>query len=312
LGGILRKAIGRADYCSHYLRLLHDVSYLKRAFLAKRIEALIRWHREERVTTERVESIYKSLLLYLYHVPLSILPSGLHRFLSDRKFFLKNSYDIFVRPIRLYFNASLREEWLREMVTSGRSRQMISEEDAQEILSQVSEPYIHKYLQSLAVHICISPVTQLISFGLAAYYVITHPEMPQAEAYTVAAGIIALFQVTPISPGSLMRGLYVLYIVIRDRNFKDYSIALFLAFFKYIGYLSFPIQMTSRYPALARFMAGFWATRTVRFVPVFGESGALLEHKVFTLFYNLPLTIRRKLYRERARHEVLRVRAKKI
>jgi hypothetical protein len=47
-------------------------------------------------------------------------------------------------------------------------------------------------------------------------------------------------------------------------------------------------------------MAGFWATRTVRFVPVFGESGALLEHKVFTLFYNLPLTIRRKLYRERA------------
>jgi hypothetical protein len=192
------------------------------------------------------------------------------------------------------------------MVASGKSRQMISEEDVQEILSQVGEPYIHKYLQSLAVHICMSPVTHVISFGLAAYFVITHPEMPPAQAYTVAAGIIALFQVIPVSPGSLMRGLYVLYIVIRERNFRDYSIALCLAFFKYIGYLSFPIQMTYRYPTLARFMAGFWATRTVRFVPVFGESGALLEHKVFTLFYNLPLTIRRKLYGERAQIEVLK------
>jgi hypothetical protein len=197
---------------------------------------------------------------------------------------------------------------------------MISEADAGEILSQVGEPYIHKYLQSLAVHICMSPVTQLISFGLAAYYVITHPEMPRAQAYAVAAGIFALFQVIPVSPGSLMRGLYVLYVVIQERNLKDYSIALFLAFIKYIGYLSFPIQMTYRYPTLACFMAGFWATRAVRFVPVFGESGALLEHKVFTLCYNLPLTIRRKLYRERAHtcpggrcqgNEVVRVRAKR-
>jgi hypothetical protein len=260
LGAVLRKAIGRADYRSHYLRLLLDVSYLKRAFLAKRIEVLIRWHREERVTIQKVENIYRSFLLYLYHIPLSILPCGLHRCLSDRQFFIKTGYDIFVRPIRLYFNASLREEWLRAMVTSGRSRQMVSEADAQEILSQVGEPYIHKYLQSLPVHICMSPVTHVISFGLAAYFVITHPEMPPAEAYTVAAGIITLFQVIPVSPGSLMRGLYVLYVVIRERNFRDYRIALFLAFFKYIGYLSFPIQMTYRYPALARFMAGFWAT----------------------------------------------------
>jgi hypothetical protein len=312
LGAALRRAVGRADYRSHYLRILHDASYLKRAFLARRIEALIRWHREERVTTEKAENIYRSSLLYLYHIPLSILPRGLHRCLSDRQFFIKTSYDIFVRPVRLYFNAALREEWLREMVASGKNRQIISEEDAQEILSQVGEPYIHKYLQSLAVHICLSPVTHVFSFGLAACFVIAHPELPPVQAYAVAAGIVALFQVIPVSPGSLLRGLYVLYVVIRERNLKDYSIALCLAFFKHIGYLSFPIQMTYRYPALARFMAGFWATRTVRFVPIFGESGALLEHKVFILFYNLPLTIRRKLYRERAQNEVLRVRATKI
>jgi len=86
--------------------------------------------------------------------------------------------------------------------------------------------------------------------------------------------------------------------VIKDRNFKDYNIAVFLGFFKYIGYLAFPIQMTYRYPELARFMAGHWATEGVHIVPVFGESGALLEHWVFRLFYNWPLTIRRRMIKQ--------------
>jgi hypothetical protein len=53
--------------------------------------------------------------------------------------------------------------------------------------------------------------------------------------------------------------------------------------------------MTYRYPALARFMAAHWATDAVHIVPVFGERGALLEHGVFSLFYNRPLTIRRRI-----------------
>jgi len=69
----------------------------------------------------------------------------------------------------------------------------------------------------------------------------------------------------------------------------------FLGFFKYIGYLAFPIQMTYHYPALARFMSAHWATGAVHIVPVFGERGALLEHWVFRLFYNWPLTIRRRM-----------------
>ena len=121
--------------------------------------------------------------------------------------------------------------------------------------------------------------------------------MPRAEAWAVGLGIVALFQVIPISPGSLCRGIYVVGLVIKERNFKDYNVAVFLAFFKYIGYLAFPIQMTYRYPALARFMAGHWATEIVHIVPVFGERGALLEHWVFCLFYNWPLTIRRRMTR---------------
>jgi MFS family permease len=48
---------------------------------------------------------------------------------------------------------------------------------------------------------------------------------------------------------------------------------------------------------LARFMAAHWSTEAVHIVPVFGETGALLEHWVFRLFYNWPLTIRRRMRR---------------
>jgi hypothetical protein len=53
--------------------------------------------------------------------------------------------------------------------------------------------------------------------------------------------------------------------------------------------------MTKHYPSIARFMASHWATSAVHIVPVFGERGALLEHWVFCLFYNWPLTIRRRV-----------------
>jgi hypothetical protein len=42
-------------------------------------------------------------------------------------------------------------------------------------------------------------------------------------------------------------------------------------------------------------MAGHWATEAVHMVPVFGENGALLERWVFNLFYNWPLTLRRRM-----------------
>ncbi|MHC4336195.1 MAG: hypothetical protein ACYSUV_20970, partial [Planctomycetota bacterium] len=96
---------------------------------------------------------------------------------------------------------------------------------------------------------------------------------------------------------SIARGLYAVGIAVYDRSFKDYNVAVFLSFVKYIGYLGFPIQMTYHYPALARFMAAHWATQAVHIVPVFGERGALLEHWVFRVFYNWPLTIRRRMRR---------------
>ncbi len=294
---LLRRVIGRQDLRHHYFKVLTDVDYLLRAFRARRAESLIAWYRAGRVSASRAERLVNQPVRFFIHLLLSVLPVGLHRFLTDARFAVDKLWYIFVRPVRLYFNAQARREWLCQMVATGKEKHMLSDEDADEILSKIDEPFIQKYLQSLAVHLCTLPVTQIVSVAVAWIYAATHPELSSAAKAEAVTAILLLFQVTPVSPGSLTRGLYVLYLVIRERNFRDYNIAVFLGFCKYIGYLAFPIQMTHRYPALARFMAAHWATEAVHIVPVFGEHGALLEHGVFDLFYNRPLTIRRRMRR---------------
>jgi hypothetical protein len=223
------------------------------------------------------------------------MPPVIHRMLTDINFAKLCVAYIIIRPVKLYFNKNMREDWLRKMVSDGQKERLVTDEDAGIILSQIEEPFIQKYLKSLAVHLCTAPITQLVSVTVAIVYILMNPDLPKVEALGIGLGIIAIFQITPLSPGSLARGLYVLYLVIKERNFKDYNIAVFLGFFKYIGYLAFPIQMANRYPTLARFMAAHWATQIVHIVPVFGEKGALLEHGVFSLFYNYPLTLKRKI-----------------
>jgi len=297
LGNFLRRIWGRPEWGKHYAQMLTNWGYLRQAVRARIAEKVIVWHRAGRVDAERAIKVAEAFWRFLCHLPLSVLPAGLHRFLTDLKFAKERLAYLIIRPVRLYFNAELREQWLCEMVAEGQKKRMLSDEDAALILSKIKEPFIQKYLISLVVHLCTLPASEITWITCAFIYWITHRGQP--HTFAVVAGIVAAFQVVPISPGSLIRGLYVLYLIIHERNFKDYSIALFLGFFKGVGYLAFPIQMTYRYPALARFMAAHWATEAVHVVPVFGESGALLEHGVFCLFYNWPLTIRRRM-RKRA------------
>jgi len=298
LGTIFRRLWARSDWRSHYKTMFTNRDYFGRAVRGKIFEKTIGWYRGGRISISQTLRIYDQPWRFFLHLPfLLFISAGLHRFLTDSAFRKEKLANIFVRPFKLYFNASLREQWLRDMVSEGQKKHILTDNDASTILSQVNEPYIQKYLVSLVVHLMTLPVTQMVSVSLALIYVLMHPEMPRAQVWSVAAGIIALFQVIPVSPGSFCRGIYVVWLVVRERNFKDYNIAVFLGFFKYIGYLAFPIQMTYRYPALARFMAGHWATEMVHIVPVFGERGALLERWVFCLFYNWPLTIRRRMAR---------------
>ncbi len=308
LGTFLRRFFGHAGYRKHFIKELTSLHYFLRASRARIAENLIGWHRKGRVNAQKTAHLAAHPLIYYAHVPLSFLPAGLHRFLTDWAYTRKALSNIFVRPFRLYFLAHEREAWLKDMVSQGTNNGMLSSEEEKRILSRVGEPFIQKYLKSLAVHICTLPVTQIVSLIVAFVYVRLHPEFTWQQATMYAGLILGLFQITPISPGSLVRGFYVTYLVLREHNFKDYNIAFFLSYFKYIGYLAFPIQMAYRYPELARFMAGHWATSAVHIVPIFGERGALLEHAVFDLFYNYPLTIRHRIRLRREQRDSLRPR----
>ncbi len=307
LGHVLRKAWGHPDWRKHYLGILTSWAYVQRALKGRALERIIAWHRKGRVSAETADGMAQSLPRYFLHAPFAFLPAGLDRFITDARFRKKKLAYIFVRPIRLYFNADLRRQWMLDMIADGRRKHILSEDDARTILAQLDEPYIQKYLISLVVHLMTLPVTQVVSLAVAVIYVVVH-KLPWDEALTTGAAILIAFQVVPVSPGSLCRGLYTTIMAIRDRSFKDYNIALFLSYFKYVGYLAFPIQMTYRYPAMARFMAAHWATDAVHIVPVFGEKGALLEHWVFCLFYNWPLTLRRRMRRRAEARSLLQPR----
>ena len=308
LAPFIRRLWGRADLRRHYGRLLASPGYFGRSVRAHIAETLTRWVRSGRVSESRALHIAGGPWRYFLHLPLSVLPAGLHRFLTDKATFKAALAFIFIRPFKLYFNAAEREKWLRDMVAAGQRNGMLTDDEADHINGQIKEPFIQKYLKSLAIHLLLMPTTHVVALIVAFFYVRLHPELSWQQA-TLATGVIfGIFQIIPISPGSLARGIYTTSLILRERNFKDYSIAFGLSFFKYIGYLAFPIQMAYRYPDLARFMAAHWATGAVHIVPVFGEKGAWLEHFVFDAFYNFPLTVRRRIRRRAEARRPLRPR----
>ena len=182
LGKVLRRAWGRADWRAHYGRMLTSLGYLGQAFQAKIDEKLVGWHRAGRVDAERAVRLADRPWRFFGHWPLSFLPAGLHRFLTDWGFARDKLAQLFVRPLQLYFNAQVREQWLRDMLAEGQKKHMLSGDDAGIILRQLGEPFIQKYLKSLAVHICCMPVTHVVAVAVAIIYVLMHPEMPRAQS----------------------------------------------------------------------------------------------------------------------------------
>ncbi|MHC4984125.1 MAG: hypothetical protein ACYTF6_13280, partial [Planctomycetota bacterium] len=128
VGRAARKLWGRADYRRHYWSVLTRCAYLRRALRGRAAEMLIRWHRAGRVSAERAELLAARPWRLACHLPLSLLPAGLHRFLTDRLFAAEKLRYVFVRPIRLYFNAEAREQWLRDMIANGRKNGMLTDE----------------------------------------------------------------------------------------------------------------------------------------------------------------------------------------
>ena len=177
---------------------------------------------------------------------------------------------------------------------------MLSPAEAARIEVQIQDPFIQKYLRCLAVHVCTVPVTQVVMVlagAAVAVYGLVYRQLSWAEsmgyAAAAAAGDPADADLARIDRSRRLRASHGARAGPAQLLDRRSGLVLHV-----IGYLAFPLQMVTQNPALARFMAGRWARRIANVVPVFGESGALLEHAVFDLFFNLPISMARGL-RER-------------
>lgn len=291
LGRILRQVAGNTLYRQHVKRAITSGTYLQEAMLSRCARGLIPWLRRGRVNEAHASLLAKHPGLFLLERwTLGLLPAGLHRAASEPLYVFRRIGAFFLFLKNFIGNAAYREKWFLDQIDDGKRQGMLTDEEYAEIRNQVHDPFIVKYLKCLGVHFATLPVTQIVSVAVGAVvaFKMLAAGKSWADASLAFAAIVALFQVLPISPGSICRGLFVLYLMVRERNFRDYMVAMPLSFVKYIGYLAFPLQMTATYPKLARFMAGRWATSAVHIVPVFGERGALLEHWVYDLFFNIP------------------------
>lgn len=293
LGGFIRKIWGHKIYARHIKNILKSKTYFQKTLRAKQAIALIDWFRDGRANENRIENLLnKPNRFWMQKFFLGWLPPTWHRFFAEPEYAWQSTKYTVTYPVRFYRDGEFREKWLLEQIEGGQKEGMISASEAVYIRERIKDPFIQKYLKCVAVHIATLPITQVISV-IAALYGMIFMGKTWTEGLAYAGLILAAFQVTPVSPGSLTRGLYVVYLMIKERDVKNYWVAALISFWHYIGYLGFPIQMVAKFPALSRLMAGRWATSMVHIIPVFGERGALLEHWIFDMFFNVPISIRK-------------------
>jgi hypothetical protein len=299
VGKCLRRLWGNAAWGQHVRTFLTNFGYMQRTFRASQAECLIDWYRTGRTGERGIDHYLKypanhfCIRIFPGLLP---LPPKWHRFFTDWRYAWESTKEAVTYPVRFYRDAAFREAWLVAEIENGAREGMLTPEEKQHVLERVPDPFIQKYLKCVAVHVCTLPITQVISVVVAIWAAVQYGKT-WSEAWAYAISVLVVFQFLPISPGSFVRGTYVLYLMIKERNWRNYSVALFVSYWHYIGYLGFPLQMVKEFPTLSRFMAGRWATRMAGIIPVFGEKGALIEHWVFDMFFNVPLTLKRWLDR---------------
>ena len=290
-GRRIRKLEGNTLHREHITEALQSPAYRRLAVEARIANRLITWHRTGRIDEQHTKTllVHPSLFV-LESLTIRLLPIALHRVILRPKRIFDRIRDGYRFLKNFITSPEFREQWFLNEIALGEKDGMLTAEERELLDSVVKDPFIVRYLKCLGVHFATVPITQIVSVLVGAIWAgwLLANGHPLEKAALAFGGTVALFQVIPISPGSICRGGFVVFLMIKERNVRDYIIAAPVSFLKYVGYLAFPLQMTTTYPHLARFMASRWATNMVHIVPVFGEKGALMEHWVFDTFFNRP------------------------
>jgi hypothetical protein len=297
LAGALSIRLWGSRQFRRHMAALRRWPYLSNVLAAKRASTLIKWHRHGRINDEdALMRVHQPARFLAERLLCGWMPVTLHRALTDRAYARQKMRVVVEFPVRFYRSATFRETWLRGEILAATMKGMLTREEARKLDQDVEDPMMRRYLKCLAIQLCTAPTTTVVSLVLAIYVFMTYGKS-WPESLGLAAAVMASFAVLPVTPGSLLRGLWITALMIRERRFKEYRTVAFLSFFQYIGFLSVPLQLGFRFPALSRLLLTELARKAANRIPVFGESGALFEHKVFDLVFNVPVSFMTRVRR---------------
>ncbi len=288
-GDWVRRVWCNEAYRTHMNRMTAEWPYFVRASRSRMLVVLAGWLRQGRVGESRANALVAWPVLYwLQRLTLGFLPAAVHRSVAEPRWAMAQARERLRFIMMFYRDDGFRRAWLVESIEDGYKEGMLNEDERRRALGQTGDVFIARYLKSLAVHFATLPVSEIVYVLLVAAAVVwmfmNHGSWVDARGRIVLwCGVL---MVLPISPGSIVRGTYVAWRMVRERNWRDYCVAAPVAFLRGLGYLAFPLQMAAAYPVLSRFMAGRWVTGAMRIVPVFGEKGALFEHMAFDVCFN--------------------------
>ncbi|MGD8645355.1 MAG: hypothetical protein PVJ77_02405, partial [Desulfobacterales bacterium] len=100
MGRFLRRIWGQPFWRTHYRKIFTRPDYFRRALRAKFIEKIIGWHRDGRVDDHHALGLAKQMWRCSYHWPISWLPAGIHRIITDWRYAKERLDYILLRPVR--------------------------------------------------------------------------------------------------------------------------------------------------------------------------------------------------------------------
>jgi hypothetical protein len=186
--------------------------------------------------------------------------------------------DFAVSSYKTTFTQEGRISWMEKIVEDGYQQGRVDDQGREDLLDEAHDPRIGIYLFDSTA-------------GLAAIELST--PLIYAAAWNLSEGnpwVLAAMAVSPISANGIIRSAYTLgrmtEEVVREKSFqpvRNRALGLAIAPIKFVGTLSFPLQMGTTHAVTSQYLAALaleQSTHKLRRLPVVGDISANQLDKV--------------------------------
>lgn len=294
IGSPLLKLLFNPDYRSHLKALLFNRDYRHQI----NNEDVTNWQNEGRVNEHHADWLKNHDFMTFVEKPLSILPTGAHRFLTDRHFAQEETVKalsvikaVTEGFVRVLVDREYARQWLVGMIQTDKGKQLIDDDTAVLLINAVlagkgDTLTRDVFFTTLGVKLVTAP----ISIGLFFKGLLTGDRNLTLLAGSQLPGVPKI-----TGFGSGVRLGYLSIRVIYDHLFSKHKkrllplreeIPIVLSSgFSVIGNFSAAARMRRELPELTDFLAIHFINEVVSRIPIFGEKGTVGEAWMYEWFY---------------------------